>query len=306
MATAGTQELSLLLIGKTGAGKSTTGNNIIGFEKFEEGDDGVSMTTHIQDGWSKFSGFDLHVFDGPGLFDTRVTEEESGKHAEELCRQMAYVIDNCPNGLNALILVMKYGDRFTEENQSAIHMYRQIFGENALKEIGILLFTHGDMFYNKQKRKLGNHKSFEEYCRTQEGELKKLIDEFENRCVLFTNYDDEKRQEQLQKLVEIITSFKGAYKNKHFDEAERSRNSFLVKANEPLLNKELQKEIDILLKEIDEFRNTPIGTKGEEVIARLKDIKLLALDLEKKVKDDDKDTGVLENLFKDVKVSKTV
>ena len=63
-------EVRLVMIGKTGSGKSDTGNKILGTKHFKASVGGSSITKQC----SYKSGFnvgrDISIVDTPGLFDT--------------------------------------------------------------------------------------------------------------------------------------------------------------------------------------------------------------------------------------------
>ncbi|KAJ8032122.1 GTPase IMAP family member 4 [Holothuria leucospilota] len=65
-----TKELNFVLIGKNGAGKSATGNTIVGREYFEEGDGANAQTKTISLCNIREDERLITVIDTPGLFDT--------------------------------------------------------------------------------------------------------------------------------------------------------------------------------------------------------------------------------------------
>ncbi|XP_063070711.1 GTPase IMAP family member 7-like [Engraulis encrasicolus] len=201
-------EWRLLLLGKSGTGKSSSGNTILNEEVFKS-DMKLSRVTQFCERKTKIIGGrrPVTVIDTPGLFETKRSEKE-------VIREILQSVSLYRPGPHVFLVVIPIG-RLTQEDKDTHDLLQTTFGKRVW-DFTIVLFTHGDQL---------DGKTLNDFISNGDEELREFLRKCSGGFLVFNNKDMANR-EQVAKLlekVETLVALNGnqCYRNHLYPAGER-------------------------------------------------------------------------------------
>ena len=133
--------IRILVTGKTGVGKSTLVNALIGMEVAETGDKLMGVTDEVEEHTAIKNGIHIHIYDTPGLGTIGMKNNDNLHNTYEKCKDV-----------DLFLFCLRMTDqRFDSYEIKEMELIASVFGHDIWKK-GVIVLTHANHMPNETKQ----------------------------------------------------------------------------------------------------------------------------------------------------------
>ncbi|KAL2092651.1 hypothetical protein ACEWY4_012449 [Coilia grayii] len=190
-------DMRIVLLGFRGAGKSSSGNTILGRQEFSAS----GRTAECVNREGETAGRHITVVEAPGWWKSFTVQRTPERDKGEIVLSVSL----CPPGPHALLLVIRVVVSFTETERRAVQVHLELLGERVWSHT-IVLFTRGECLRDT---------SIEQHIESEGEALQWVVEKCGNRYHVLDNKkcDGGQVTELLEKMEEMVVVNSGH----HFD-----------------------------------------------------------------------------------------